>query len=167
MDVVEVNNYQLDEELKDNAGKWRGKVLLMVQKGPKPKNGFAMFARFGDFLKTAHQAGAVAVIGGQSGRKSEGMHLTHTGALGFNTYYEIPVVSMAAEDQDQIERYIDRGKMVRPKINVQNRVSDGPVCDPVHVSPAQLPRPRSAIAPQTHARFCSPLSIARYPVTSL
>ena len=126
-DVVEVNNYQLDEELKDNAGKWRGKVLLMVQKGPKPKNGFAMFARFGDFLKTAHQAGAVAVIGGQSGRKSEGMHLTHTGALGFNTYYEIPVVSMAAEDQDQIERYIDRGKTVRLKINVQNRVSDGPV----------------------------------------
>lgn len=126
-DVVEVNNYQLDEELTDNAGKWRGKVLLMVQKGPKPKNGFATFARFGDFLKTAHQAGAVAVIGGQGGRKSEGMHLTHTGALGFNTYYEIPVVSMAAEDQDQIERYIDRGKTVRLKINVQNRVSDGPV----------------------------------------
>ena len=126
-DVVEVNNYQLEQELKDNTGKWRGKVLLMVQKGPKPKNGFAMFARFGDFLKTAHQAGAVAVIGGQGGRKSEGMHLTHTGALGFNTYYEIPVVSMAAEDQDQIERYIERGKTVRLKINVQNRVSDGPV----------------------------------------
>ena len=126
-DVVEVNNYQLDQELKDNAGKWRGKVLLVVQKGEKPKSGFASFARFGDFLKTAHQAGAIAVVGGQGGRKSEGMHLTHTGVLGFNTYYEIPVVSMAAEDQDQIERYIDRGKTVRLKINVQNRVTDGPV----------------------------------------
>src|ERR1700758_5700102 len=126
-DVVEVNGYQLDQELKDNSGKWRGKVLLMVQKGEKPKHGFAAFAKFGDFLKTAHQAGAVAIIGGHGGRKSEGMHLTHTGVLGFNTYYDIPVVSMAAEDQDQIERYLDRGKAVRLKINVQNRVSDGPV----------------------------------------
>jgi Zn-dependent M28 family amino/carboxypeptidase len=99
----------------------------MVQKGDKPKNGMSMFAKFGDFLKTAHQGGAVAVIGGQGGRKAEGMHLTHTGALGFNTYYDIPVVSMAAEDEEQIERYIERGKTVRLKINVQNRVSDGPV----------------------------------------
>src|ERR1700733_7817980 len=126
-DVVEVNSYQLEQEMKDNAGKWRGKVLLMVQKGDKPKNGMSMFAKFGDFLKTAHQVGAVAVIGGQGGRKAEGMHLTHTGALGFNTYYDIPVVSMAAEDQEQIERYINRGKTVRLKINVQNRFSDGPV----------------------------------------
>jgi Zn-dependent M28 family amino/carboxypeptidase len=125
--VVEVNSYQLEQEMKDNAGKWRGKVLLMVQKGDKPKNGMSMFAKFGDFLKTAHQVGAVAVIGGQGGRKAEGMHLTHTGALGFNTYYDIPVVSMAAEDEEQIERYIERGKTVRLKINVQNRVSDGPV----------------------------------------
>ena len=126
-DVVEVNSYQLEQEMKDSAGKWRGKVLLMVQKGDKPKNGMSMFAKFGDFLKTAHQVGAVAVIGGQGGRKAEGMHLTHTGALGFNTYYDIPVVSMAAEDEEQIERYIERGKTVRLKINVQNRVSDGPV----------------------------------------
>ena len=86
-----------------------------------------MFAKFGEFLKAAHQAGAIAVIGGQGGRKAEGMHLTHTGALGFNTYYEIPVVSMAAEDQEQLERYLARGKTVRLKMNVQNRVTDGPV----------------------------------------
>src|ERR1700719_4165887 len=126
-DVVEVNGYQLDQELKDNAGKWRGKVLMIVQKGDKPKNGFATFAKFGDFLKTAHQAGAVAVIGGQGGRKAQGMHLTHTGALGFDTYYDIPVVSMAAEDQEQLERYIEHGKTVRLKIDVQNRVTDGHV----------------------------------------
>ena len=55
------------------------------------------------------------------------MHLTHTGALGFDTYYDIPVVSMAAEDQDQLERYIGHGTPVRLKINVQNRATDGPV----------------------------------------
>jgi len=126
-EVVPVNGYQLENEMKDNSGNWRGKILLVVQMGARPKDGSSMFAKFGEFLKAAHQAGAVAVIGGQGGRKAEGMHLTHTGALGFNAYYEIPVVSMAAEDQEQLERYIARGKSVRLKMNVQNRVSDGPV----------------------------------------
>jgi Zn-dependent M28 family amino/carboxypeptidase len=55
------------------------------------------------------------------------MRLTHTGSLGYNRYYDIPVVSMAAEDQMQLERFLDRGKPVRIKINVQNRITDGPV----------------------------------------
>ena len=126
-DVVTVNGFQLENELKENTGKWRGKILLIVQTGPKPKDGLSMFAKFGDFLKAAHTAGAIAVIGGQGGQKSVGMHLTHTGALGFDTWYDIPVVSMAAEDQEQLERYVARGKSVRLKINVQNRFSDGPV----------------------------------------
>ncbi|MGH9682483.1 MAG: M20/M25/M40 family metallo-hydrolase [Candidatus Acidiferrales bacterium] len=126
-DVVAVNGYQLEDEMKNKAANWRGKILLIVQKGDKPKDPFAAFAKFGDFLKAAHQDGAVAVIGGQGGRKATGMHLTHTGILGFDTYYDIPVVSMAAEDQEQIERYLDRGKTVRLKMNVQNRVTNGPV----------------------------------------
>jgi carboxypeptidase Q len=126
-DVVEVNGYQLEREMKDNSAQWRGKVLLVVHKGEKPKDGASAFAKFGEFLNAAHKAGAVAVIGGQGGQKATGMHLTHTGALGFDAYYDIPVVSMAAEDQEQIERYIGRGKGVRLKINVQNRVTDGPV----------------------------------------
>jgi hypothetical protein len=38
------------------------------------------------------------------------MHLIHTGVMGFDTYYEIPVVSMIAEDQQQLGRFIDQGK---------------------------------------------------------
>src|ERR1700723_96933 len=125
-DVVAVNAYQLSDELKNNSASWRGKILLVIQKGEAPKDRMAAFAKFGDFLKAAHAAGAVAVIGGQGGRKATGMHLTHTGALGFDTYYDIPVVSMAAEDQDQLERYFERGILPRVKINVQNRVTDGP-----------------------------------------
>ena len=49
-DVVEVNNYQLEQEMKDNAGKWRGKVLLMVQKGTKPKNGIRNVCKIWRFL---------------------------------------------------------------------------------------------------------------------
>jgi carboxypeptidase Q len=126
-DVVAVNANQLPNELKNNSANWRGKVLLMVQKGDAPKDRMEAFAKFGDFLKAAHSAGAVAIIGGQGGRKATGMHLTHTGALGFDAYYDIPVVSMAAEDQEQLERYLERGKVARIKINVQNRVSDGQV----------------------------------------
>ena len=126
-DVVAVNAYQLSDELKNNSASWRGKILLVIQKGEAPKDRMAAFAKFGDFLKAAHAAGAVAVIGGQGGRKATGMHLTHTGALGFDTYYDIPVVSMAAEDQEQLERYLERGKTPRLKINVQNQVTSGPV----------------------------------------
>jgi Zn-dependent M28 family amino/carboxypeptidase len=55
------------------------------------------------------------------------MRLTHTGAMGFDTYYEIPVVSMIAEDEQQLERFLDQGKTVHMKFNVQNRVTSGAV----------------------------------------
>jgi carboxypeptidase Q len=126
-DVVAVNAYQLQDEMKNNSANWRGKILLIVQKGQAPKDGMSSFVQFGGFLIAAHKAGAIAVIGGQGGRKATGMHLTHTGALGFDAYYDIPVVSMAAEDQEQLERYLARDKSVRLKINVQNRATDGPV----------------------------------------
>lgn len=125
-DLVPVNVYQLDQELSQNSGNWNGKVLLAVQKGDAPHNGMETFAKFGVFLEKAHDAGAVAIIGGQAGSKSQGMHLTHTGALGFDVYYDIPVVSISAEDQDLLERFIDRGKPIRIHIDVQNKVTAGP-----------------------------------------
>ena len=125
--VVPVNEYRIDEELQNNAANWRGKILLVVHAGPRPRDDSASFAKFGDFLKAAYKSGAVAVIGGQGGTKASGMHLTHTGILGFDAYFDVPVVSMAAEDQDQIERYLGHGTRVRLKINVQNRATNGPV----------------------------------------
>ncbi len=126
-DVVAVNINQIDEEIQQNSSHWAGKVLLIVKRGFPKQGGMLAFARFGPFLKSAYAAHAIAVIGGQAGAKSTGMNLTHTGALGFNTYYDIPVVSMGAEDQDQLERFLDRGKPIRIRINVQNQVTSGPV----------------------------------------
>ncbi|MGA8037562.1 MAG: M20/M25/M40 family metallo-hydrolase [Candidatus Acidiferrales bacterium] len=126
-DLVGVNAFDLDNEIKNNATKWRGKILLVYQKGEPPADRMMTFVKFGDFLKAAQANGAAAVIGGQGGRTSAGMHLTHTGALGFNVSYDIPVVSTSAEDQAQLERYLARGVPVKLKINVQNRFSDGPV----------------------------------------
>jgi len=73
------------------------------------------------------KAGTVAVIGGQGGFKSQGMHLTHTGILGFARDFAIPVVDMAAEDQGQLERFLAVGRTVRLRINVQNAFSEGPI----------------------------------------
>lgn len=125
-EVVAVNLFALDEEMK-NSARWTGKVLLTVRKGAPPKNGSEMFARFGDFLRDAQKSGAVAVLGGQGGSKSAGMHLTHTGILGFEADFEIPVLSLTAEDQGQIERDLDLGKTVRLRLHVQNSFSNGPV----------------------------------------
>jgi carboxypeptidase Q len=126
-EVVPVNDYDLSNEMKQNASHWAGKILLVIQEGEAPKDRMSLFGKFGPFLKAAYAAHAVAVIGGQGGRKSVGMRLTHTGALGFGDFYEIPVVSITAEDQDLLERFLNRAKPVRVKINVQNRVTDGPV----------------------------------------
>ncbi len=126
-DVVAVNINQIDDEVEQNSSHWAGKILLVVKRGFPKQGGMLAFARFGPFLKSAYAAHALAVIGGQAGAPSMGMNLTHTGSLGFNTYYDIPVVSMSAEDQDQLERFLDRGKPIRIRINVQNQVTTGPV----------------------------------------
>jgi carboxypeptidase Q len=125
-DLVTINLFDIDEEIK-NASRLKGKIVLVTQKGQPKKPFMLLFASFGSFLKAAHDAGAVAVIGGQGGSKSSGMNLTHTGILGFDADYAIPVVSMTAEDQGQLERYVARGITPRIRINVQNTLTSGPV----------------------------------------
>ena len=125
-ELVTVDLFNLDEEIQ-NAGRLAGKVVLMIRKGEPKKGGKPIFAQFGDFLKAAGNAGAVTVIGGQGGSKASGMHLTHTGILGFEADFEIPVVSMTAEDQGQLERYTESGKNVRLRLNVQNTFTNSPV----------------------------------------
>lgn len=126
-EVVPVNLYQMQQEMQHNSSHWAGKVLLMEAIGPRPADHMSTFTQFGGFLKKAYEAHAVAIIGGQGGARSTGMHITHTGILGFAESFQIPVVSMAAEDQAQIQRFLDRGKKVVLHINVQNRFSPGPV----------------------------------------
>ena len=125
-DVVPVNLFDIDEEIK-NVARLQGKIALVTQKGQPKKSFMMLFATFGDFLKAAHDAGAIAVIGGQGGSKATGMNLTHTGILGFDVDYAVPVVSMTAEDQGQLERFINRGITPRVRMNVQNTLGIGPV----------------------------------------
>jgi carboxypeptidase Q len=126
-DVVPVNLFNIDEEMQQNASHWAGKVLMTVMEGRPPRNFMDLFVKYGKFLKSAYAHHAVAVIGGQGGAGAAGMHLTHTGILGFSEYFDIPVVSMAEEGHSEIERLLGQGKTVRLKINVQNQVTNGPV----------------------------------------
>ena len=125
-DVVEVNMFDLDDEMK-NISRLSGKVALVVTRGEPKKSLIQLFAQFGDFLRAAGKAGAIAVIGGQGGGTAQGMNLTHTGILGFDADFAVPVVSMTAEDQSQLERYIGRGLTPKVRFNIQNTFTNGPV----------------------------------------
>ncbi len=125
-EVVTMNIFNIDNEMR-NMPRFSGKVVLVVMEGEPNKSFIQLFAQFGDFLRAAGKAGVIAVIGGQGGGKAEGMNLTHTGILGFDADFAVPVVSMTAEDQGQLERYIARGLTPRVHFNVQNTFSNGPV----------------------------------------
>jgi len=125
-DLVTVNMFDIDNEIK-HVSRLKGKIVLVTTKGKPTKDEMSLFAMFGDFLKAAGSAGAIAVIGGQGGGKSTGMNLTHTGILGFNADFAVPVVSMSAEDQGQLERFLERGMTPHVRCNVQNTFTSGPV----------------------------------------
>src|SRR3984957_7801522 len=125
-DVVTLNMFDLDNEMK-NMSRFSGKVALVVTRGEPNKSFIQLFAQFGDFLRAAGKSGAIAVIGGQGGGTAAGMNLTHKGIRGFDADFAVPVVSMTAEDQGQLERYIARGLAPRVHFNVQNTFSSGPV----------------------------------------
>lgn len=122
-DVIEVNSYQLKQAIAHDTAGWRDKILMLRPKGTPPRNGLESFLELDPFLRAAYQAGAVGVLGGQGAGASAGMNLTHTGVLGFNTVYDIPVVNLRAEDQLQLQRELDAGLPVRLHLDVQNVVS--------------------------------------------
>ncbi len=125
-ELVTANLFDMDTEM-TNMARFRGKIVMMTTEGVPKKNFWMLFAQYGDFLKELNKAGAVAVIGGQGGFKAEGMHLTHTGILGFAQDFAIPVVDMANEDESQLERFLASGKSVRLRMNVQNTFTGAPV----------------------------------------
>ena len=88
-EVVTANLFDLDAEMEGPA-RFRGKIVMMKPEGTPKKNVMLIFAQFGDFLNALQKAGAIAVIGGQGGFPAEGMHLTHTGILGFAADFADP-----------------------------------------------------------------------------
>ncbi|MGB7847804.1 MAG: M20/M25/M40 family metallo-hydrolase [Candidatus Acidiferrum sp.] len=125
-EVVTANPFDMDDEIK-NIARFRGKIVMMKPEGRPRKSFWLLFAQYGDFLDELQKAGAIAVIGGQLGFKADGMHLTHTGILGFARDFAIPVVDIVMEDQSQLDRFLAAGKTVRLGVNVQNTFTGAPV----------------------------------------
>ena len=129
-DVVPVNIYQKKQELTDNFERWTGKILLFVAQGESPSSfddSLQRFATLSDFIRKAAAAHPLAMIVHQGDWKHVGMNLTHTGAWNFDTYLDVPVVSMTAEDRSQIERFLAHKKIVHLLLDVHNQISSGPV----------------------------------------
>jgi Iap family predicted aminopeptidase len=125
-DVVQVDLNQIDKEIDKGSGRWAGKVIEVTRRGDNPDRATEL-TQLNLLLKRAAELRAVAVIAGQGGNKPTGTKLTHTGILSPAKSYEIPVVSMALEDQDELERLLSAGKTPRVFINVQNIFTNGPV----------------------------------------
>lgn len=126
-ELVSANLLKLDD-LMHEVRSYRGKIVMMTIDGTLPANPVPLFMRYCEFVKEAQESGAVAVIGGQGGgAKEQGMHLTHTGGLSCADEFRMPVLSIAAEDQVQIERLLAQGHPVRLRLNVQNTFTTGPV----------------------------------------
>jgi carboxypeptidase Q len=125
-DVVPVNLFKVEEEM-NSLAHFHGKVILMRADGGTQKSLGVLMTQYGAFLRKLQGVGVVAVIGSEGGFKSQGMHLTHTGSLVVQQESPFPVLSIAAEDQGQMERFLDAGKPVRIHLNVQNTFTNGPV----------------------------------------
>jgi len=108
-EVVTANLFDIEEEVK-HASRLSGKVVLVVMQGEPKKSGDVLFAIFGDFLKAAGKAGAVAVIGGQGGAKAYWNELDAHGDSRLRRRFAIPGVIDDGEDQGQLERYVESGK---------------------------------------------------------
>ena len=124
-DVVLVNSDLIPDEIKQHAGSWHGKVLFLAPGGPKHVNPIRSFSQLGTLLAVAAKAHAVAVIC-STGRP--GSMLTHTGPANFqDSYFTIPVVDIAPEHQQLIQRLLFAAKHVHIRIDVQNTVTPGTV----------------------------------------
>ena len=114
---------------------WNGKIVLVISSDKDPnsnENKIKNFLKFRSLLETASLTHAAAFINALSGTTDVGMQLTHTSSVGFDAFDDVPVLTMATEDQQQLLRFLNRGESVKIKLNVQNRVTSGPV-DSVNV----------------------------------
>ncbi len=123
--VIAVDADSIPEEIGNNEGAWKGKVLLLVAKGPKHISGAERAAQLGGLVEAAGRGGAIAVIARD---RRPGTMLTHTGPVGFaGRFYQTPVLDIASEHQVLLERLLASGQEVRVRIQVENFVSNGPV----------------------------------------
>jgi hypothetical protein len=124
-EVIAVNSDALGDEIKQHAKNWKGKILFLTPLSLKRTNPIRVFSQLGSLLTAASKAHAVAVIS-STGRP--GTMLTHTGPAVFrDIYFPIPLVDIAPEHNQLLQRFFAARKPVMINIDVENTVSPSTV----------------------------------------
>ena len=120
-DIVAVNSDAIGDEIKQHAKFWQGKVLFLTPLSVKHVNPIRVFSQLSSLLAAAIKAHAIAIIS-SSGRP--GTMLPHTGPPTFHdAYFAIPVVDIAIEHQQLLQRLLLSRRPIRIRIDVENTVS--------------------------------------------
>lgn len=100
---------------------WAGRILFVrIGAGARPR------ASMIEALRKAAEAGrAAAVLLGPFRPSSAGMQLAHTSSP--RELSRVPIAAVTAEGHALLSRLLDGGDEVRVRLDVQNRVTDGPV----------------------------------------
>jgi carboxypeptidase Q len=124
-EVVSVASNDLEEETRKNSAKWAGKILLVGSGDSTRRNFLKEISEYPAFLSAAMKAGAVAVIKRSS---RPGIMLPHTDPVTFPVHpVMLPVLDIAAEQEEMISRVLNSGAIVRVRLEVQNEFSPGEV----------------------------------------
>lgn len=120
-DVLAVNSDLIPDEIAQHARLWKGNVLFLTPMGPRRLSALRSFSQLGSLLNAATKAHAVAVIY-PTGRP--GLLVTHTGPAALrDAYFPIPVLDIAKEQADLLNRLLFKRAHVSVKLDVQNTVT--------------------------------------------
>jgi carboxypeptidase Q len=100
---------------------WTGRILFVrIAPGTRPRASMIEILR-----RTAEKARVAAILVGPFQPATAGMQLAHTTAPRETS--EVPIAALTAEGHALISRSLDRGEEVRVRLDVQNRLTAGPV----------------------------------------
>jgi len=120
-EVVPVDLGAFAGGMNQDTGNWAGRILVVRLGAGTPPRAFMLEI----LRKAAESARVAAILWGPFQGAGAGMQLTHVSSpRGFS---EIPIVTTTAEGHAMICRFLDRGEKVRVRLDVQNRLTDGPV----------------------------------------
>jgi carboxypeptidase Q len=122
--LVLVNRAALPEEL-SRAQSWAGKIVFVAAGGPRAVDPVIAFSQLADLVSAAQAARALAVI---SRDLRPGTMLTHTGPISFDdSFHAIPVLDIASEHQQLVERLLKSGTPVAFHMSIENEFSSSSV----------------------------------------
>jgi carboxypeptidase Q len=120
-ELVPVDPGRLPARTDSEAGGWTGKILF-VRFGPDTRPRAFMIEAL---REAAENARAAAILLGPFRGAGAGMQLAHTSSP--REFSRIPIAATTLEGHAMICRLLDSGEKVRLRLDVQNRVTDGPV----------------------------------------